>query len=212
MSSRRRYAAQRAGKNLSQACRFLNQRNALDSIEGGLDMTVRVRQGYPELCPVETSAVLPRGLLRMGDPAARGHDIDATGARGCLTSEAVIVQYFTFEQPGHGLQSRMRMRGDIHRLVAAERERAESIEKTPWTDHSTVANREYPRHGQVTEADVAVRVRLQRLLRSAECGEFLGSDCPAHSTSRRHERLTNLSQDTRVDQRLGSLWTVPAVP
>jgi hypothetical protein len=51
------------------------------------------RQRDPELNAVQDGGPLRRGLLRMGDPAAGGHQVELAGADQLLAAEAVPVQH-----------------------------------------------------------------------------------------------------------------------
>jgi hypothetical protein len=78
----------------------------------------------------------------MRDGASRGHDVQLTGDDQALKAKAVAVEHFAIEEPGHGLQSHVWMRSNVHGLPGLKREWTVSIEKAPRSDHATLP------HGQ----------------------------------------------------------------
>jgi hypothetical protein len=77
----------------------------------------------------------------MGDAAPGRHQVQLTGPGHALETQAVVVQDFALEQPGHGLQPDVRMWRHVHRLAGVERQRSVGVEKTPRPDRAVLPQR-----------------------------------------------------------------------
>jgi hypothetical protein len=98
----------------------------------------------------------------MRDPEAGRHEIELTGPDQSLIAQAVPVQRFAFDQPGHCLQPNMRMRPDIHRLVRLEGEWTIVIEKAPRPDQPSPGARKRSADDQASgQGCLARRMRFE---------------------------------------------------
>jgi hypothetical protein len=101
---------------------------------------MEVRQRHPQLYSVQSSTVLARRLLCMGNAGPGRHDVNGAGPQDGLAAKTVVVQYFPVKQPRHGLQSDVRMRRHVHRFAFGKRQWAETIEKTPRSDEASFSD------------------------------------------------------------------------
>ena len=92
------------------------------------------RQRDPELHAVQAGGPLRRGFLRMGDPAAGGHQVELAGADQLLAAEAVPVQHQPAEQPARRLQAGVRVRRHLHARTGAHVVGPVVVEEAPGTD------------------------------------------------------------------------------
>ena len=80
---------------------------AFGLVAGGLG------QGQPQLDTVQGRGLLGRDL-GVADASACGHEVDLAGQDEAGVAAGVDVLNGAFEQPAHGLQSGVRVRGDVH--------------------------------------------------------------------------------------------------
>src|SRR5262249_39082206 len=85
----------------------------------------------------------------MRDARPSGHEIELARPNELLTAQTVLVQHLALEQPGHGLQSDVRMRTNSHRLLSTECDRAVVIEEAPRPDQPSRVTRKRPANDQV---------------------------------------------------------------
>ncbi len=166
-TARRPPVAQPAEEHRGAAAVELERGQVAVVLEGGLDLSVRVRQGHPELHALEAPAVDGRRLLRVGDPAARGHEVERPRPPRGLEAERVAVEDLAVEQPRDRLQADVRVRGHVHRLPAGERQRAERVQEAPGPHETAPACRQEPADRQVAQER---RAAGQKLERGAGCG------------------------------------------
>ena len=76
-------------------------------------VTGALGQGQPQLDAVQIRRVLGRHL-GVADAAAGGHEIDLAGQHQAGISAGIDALDCALEEPAHGLQSSMRVRGDVH--------------------------------------------------------------------------------------------------
>ena len=84
--------------------------------------------------------MIARGLFGVCDAAARCHHVHATRTEEPLKAEAVVVNHLAVDQPRHRLEPDVRMWCHVHWFPLVERERAESIEKTPGAHHAPIVH------------------------------------------------------------------------
>jgi hypothetical protein len=119
-------------------------------LERGRAGTRPVRQRHPQLQPVHERRMGRRGLLRVRDPVARGHEVELPGHDRLLVAEAVPVQDLPVHQPRHGLQPRVWVRRYLHPGPAADVVGSEVVHEAPRADHPTGPLRQQPAHSGVT--------------------------------------------------------------
>src|SRR5262249_23123846 len=112
----------------------------------------------------------------MSDPVSRSHDVHAAGPNQPLTAKTVMVNNFSFKQPGDGLKTDVRMRRNVHRLAFGKRVRAVTVEKAPGADQSFSFNRQRPEDLQAPEICVSTREAFDNLLAMTEGRAFLRGD------------------------------------
>jgi hypothetical protein len=176
MRGRRGPGAEAPRKHLNDSARLLVDGHALDMLKQRRHVTVAIRQGDPELRAAQAAAVLNRSPLRVGNRGTRGHDIDAACSKQRFVSEAVVMHELAVEEPRHGLQSHVRMRANIHRRRIRERQRSETVEKTPGPNQAPPLYGKHPRHGQRTERHVAAVERLELMFGGPQRDAGLGRD------------------------------------
>jgi hypothetical protein len=120
-------------------------------VKGGGVIADGIWQGDPELHAVEMTGVYGRRFFGVCNAAAGGHEAEFTGADERLGAEAVVMDDFAFEQPGHGLQADVGMGRHVHRFFVCEGERAVAVEEAPWSDEAACAAREGAADGQSAE-------------------------------------------------------------
>jgi hypothetical protein len=74
----------------------------------------------------------------MADPIPGGHHIDSSGTNHSFGTETVVMQHFTFQKPGYGLQTDVWMWGHIHRFIGCKGQRTKAIQKTPRANHPPI--------------------------------------------------------------------------
>jgi hypothetical protein len=99
---------------------------------------------------------------------ARRHDVHPAGPENSLLAKAVVVHHLALEQPRHRLQAHVRMGRHVHGRAPGERQRSESIEKTPRPDHAAAPHRQRARDAKRAESHFVVRVLVEAPLRRAE--------------------------------------------
>ncbi|MPM93325.1 hypothetical protein SDC9_140462 [bioreactor metagenome] len=104
---------------------------------------VRGRQRRPQLHAVQLRAVLRR-VLRVVDPPPCGHQVELSGTDHHPRPERVAMLDLTGEQPGDGLQRRVRVRGHAHPAVLGRILRAEVVQEAPRADQRPVSVRQRP--------------------------------------------------------------------
>jgi len=113
------------------------------------------------------------------------------------------VHELAVEEPRHGLQPHVRMRANVHGRRIRERQRAETVEKTPGPNQAPPLHGKHPRHGQRTERDVAAGERLELMFGRPQRDAGLRRDiCIRHIAPRpqivRPARLHPLSREHDV--------------
>ena len=71
----------------------------------------------------------------MTDPAAGGHQVEAAGSHGGLVTGRIRVVDAAREQPGHGLQTGVRVRWHVRATGVGDIIGAVMVHKAPRTDH-----------------------------------------------------------------------------
>jgi hypothetical protein len=74
----------------------------------------------------------------MRDRVPGRHDVDFARPKIALTTQAVVMDKLTVQEPRDGLQAHVRMWRHIHRRAFAECQRSEAIEKAPRTAPAAV--------------------------------------------------------------------------
>ncbi len=108
-------------------------------------------QRDPELNALERSFELLPRHLRVGDTRPRGHQVELPRLDQLMAAEAVVVQDLPCQQPGHGLQSGVRVGRHEHpaRTIGRHRLRAVVVDEAPGADRADgpVRQRAAHRHG-----------------------------------------------------------------
>ena len=130
-------------------------------LEGGVNASVGLGQGHPELQTPQAAGVLGRSLFRVRDAPARRHQVQHARSRGSGLPEAVVVDDLAFEQPGDGLQADMRMRGHVHGLARGEGQGSKGVEETPRTHEAPLAPRKQAPDGQPEKVAEPARQRFE---------------------------------------------------
>lgn len=91
---------------------------------------MRIRQGNPGLNAVKCPGFWSR-YFRMLDPSASSHDVEFAQNHQCVSSGRVAVVDASLNEPTHGLQSGMWMRGHDHPTRIINEVGAIVVEKTP---------------------------------------------------------------------------------
>ncbi|SIG58406.1 Uncharacterised protein [Mycobacteroides abscessus subsp. abscessus] len=103
-------------------------------------------QGQPQLDSVQGRGVVGRDL-GVADPVTCGHEVDLAGEDEAGVAAGVDVLDGTIEEPAHRLQSRVRMRGDIHAAGAGDVIGAVVVDEAPRSDEGALALRQSPVDG-----------------------------------------------------------------
>src|SRR5215470_4784323 len=78
----------------------------------------------------------------MCDSTAGRHQIELSRMYESLGSKTVLMDDFTFKEPGDRLQPHMWMRRHVHWSSGIEAEGTVTVQKTPWSHHSALAARQ----------------------------------------------------------------------
>lgn len=100
--------------------------------------------------PGAVPGAAPRQLAPGPPPGARAGRLKTAAA------ERVAVQRLALEQPGHGLQSDVRVRTDVEPVLLRDRRRAQMIHEAPRTDGPPCAERQGPADPQGPDLRLAV--------------------------------------------------------
>ena len=114
------HAAQRAHEHLRGAAAQIQSRNLGDVLERRGDVAVGVGQRHPQLHAVKPPAIRLGRPLRVRDAASGGHHVHAARPHRRFEAEAVLMQHFAVEKPGHRLNADVRVRRNVHGRAVAE--------------------------------------------------------------------------------------------
>jgi hypothetical protein len=117
-------------------------------LERGVGVTSRLGLGHPELHAVQDAAVATRVLLGVHDAPAGGHQVELAGADHLLRAEAVVVEHLPGEQPGHRLETDVRMWADVDALFLRDARGAHVIDEAPGADAAAGSARQRPAHDE----------------------------------------------------------------
>src|SRR5262245_42085164 len=116
-----------------------------------------------------------RRLFRMSDASAGSHHIHSARTRDGFASEAIVMLDFALQQPGHRLQSDMRVGRNIHGAAFVERKRPKTIQKAPWPYEAMITDRQRARHLQRAQCHTPAGIRFEPGFSRADRGtEFTG--------------------------------------
>jgi hypothetical protein len=101
-------------------------------------------QRDPQLQAVQHGRAARGRLFRVGDAAARGHQVQLARPDQLPAAEAVPVQHQALEQPADGLQADVRMGRDLHTGTPADLVRAVVVEEAPGADGTQRPLRQQP--------------------------------------------------------------------
>lgn len=113
-------------------------------------------------------------------PPSGSHQVDLAWANDLLTSEAVAVEYFALDHPSEGLQAGVRVGADTNALAFVKRDGANMIQKTPRTNHASLAS------GQGSVDDQAfdqLRSACRNAFNRQVCGIDFGHRMPFSESS-----------------------------
>src|SRR5262245_31339164 len=131
-------------------------------LEAGCTAPPRIWKRHPELNTLQPPRISAGRFFRVRDARSSSHQIQLPRPYHLLVAQAVVVQHFALEQPGHRLQSDVRMRANGHRLVDAEGDRTVVIEEAPRPDQPSRAARQPPAHDQASgEHRLPRRIRFE---------------------------------------------------
>ena len=106
-------------------------------------------QGHPELNAVEQVGVRNRGVFRVADGVAGGHQPELTGIDDLVAAQAVTVVHRPFEQPTDGLQSQVRMGRNLHARLIGNVVGAVVVYEAPRADQASTKVGQQPPHGHI---------------------------------------------------------------
>lgn len=118
-------------ENLSVVVPESHRWTPIDVFECGGHASHRFGEGNPQLNRVKRVRT-EKAAFAVGHAGTRGHQVESPRRDGLGRTQAVTVVHGAVEEPGHGLQSRVRMCGDRHAIDL--RGRSEMIDKNPGTD------------------------------------------------------------------------------
>ena len=105
----------------------------------------------PELDGVQLAHLEAGVLLGMGDAVSGRHDVQLPGPDELLGAEAVAVEQFPGDDPGHGLQAHVGVGPDADRTGLTHRNGADVVREAPGTDRSPRSLRQHSAHGKRTD-------------------------------------------------------------
>src|SRR5699024_783469 len=105
-----------------------------------------VGQHGPQLYAVEHRGVL-RGDLGVADAGTGGHEVDLPGTHERVVVTRVVVCHVSLEQPADGLQTGVRVRGDLHTAGARDVLATVVVGEAPGSDGPAPALRQAPPDG-----------------------------------------------------------------
>ncbi len=117
-------------------------------LEGRWHKAGSIGQCYPQLCPVQYCGVLAE-KLGVADALSGGHQVDLAGAYGGAKARRIKMFDGAGEQPGHGLQSGVRVARYAHAAGAGDVVGAVVVQEAPGADQTALLLRQgaEDRHG-----------------------------------------------------------------
>src|SRR5699024_5814880 len=117
---------------------------AVEPSSGGL--ADGVGQHGPQLYAVEHRGVL-RGDVGVADAGTGGHEVDLPGTHDSVVVTGVVVGHVSLEQPADGLQTGVRVRGDVHTAGGRDVVGTVVVDEAPGADERAPALRQGPLDG-----------------------------------------------------------------
>ena len=99
----------------------------------------------------------------MRHPVSGRHQIELAGGQQLLGPEAVPVQLGALDEPGHRLESHVRVRTHAHASIGGHRGRTHVVGEAPCADHPTRSTRQRSTHGQLADTCFVARGDLHRI-------------------------------------------------
>jgi hypothetical protein len=130
----RRHAVELADQHGCRTVAEVDARERGMVLEARLAVARRLGLGHPELDAVQVAAERARGLLRVGDAPAGGHEVELSGSDQLLRPEAVAVQQLARHQPGDGVQPQVRVGADVDPSALGDRSGPEVVGEAPGAD------------------------------------------------------------------------------
>ena len=131
-------------------------------LEGGRAVAGGLGHGDPQLDALEGAAVVAGGLLGMRDAVACGHEVELARTDDLLGAETVAVQGLTVDEPGHRVQTDVRMRGDVEAARLVDVGGTHVVGEAPGADRTATARRECPANGEPSDLGLTTRGDLDR--------------------------------------------------
>lgn len=113
--------------------------------------------GNPELDSVKIGRSVFRRFFGVRNAVASRHQVQLAWPDGLLEAEAVAVEDFPGEQPGHGLQTDVRMRADAEPWAGIYSRRADVIGEAPRTNSPPSPSRQSAPYRLTVYARLAAR-------------------------------------------------------